>query len=192
MAASNDSSSNDTRDTDDPQVEPRSGLKVVEPSEAAGEAVEPGVDADTSTDTDAAQAEAETSTASQTDSPDWSEPAAADAPSAPGSSRLPWLLGVALVFAVIFALWQGQRADRFATEVERLTGELELVGAELSAHQAHLARVRVGIDDLAGRAQSLADLAHTEPGTDPEAGATTPGEGAEPLPDAEIPRITDF
>lgn len=92
----------------------------------------------------------------------------------PEPSRLPWLLGVALVFAIVFALWQGQRADRLASAVGVLEAQLATAGAELSAHKAHLSRVRVGLDDLTSRTQALSDLAHAEPANSSAASPSEP------------------
>jgi len=119
-----------------------------------------------------------------------------DASAPPARSRLPWLLGVALVFAIVFALWQGQRADRLTADVARLEAELSVVGAELAAHRAHLARVRVGVDDLASRARALSDLANADPAagasTEPEAAQAEEPQGApEALEAPEAPESGD-
>ena len=175
MAASNDSSST--------PVDPKPDLKVVDTGVSGEASTESAATGSAAAEPEATLGEAPSSSPSPSPASASSPPPApADrvrplpgpSSSEPSRSRLPWLLGVAFVFAVIFALWQGQRVDRLATEVERLETELSVAGAELQAHRAHLSRVRVGIDDLTSRAQSLSDLAHADPSASTSAPAPAP------------------
>ncbi len=182
------SATNDSNESTGPQPETKPDLKVVEGAGQPAASAEP-VDEAAPTEEAAASEQPADEAAAPPPSP-----AAAEAP--PSRSRLPLILGLALALAIVFALLQGQRADRLADQIEALEAELDLVGAELAAHRKHLARVRTAVDDLASRAQAVSDLAHAAPGTtEPEAGASPEagqGEPApEPAPEAS-PGVVDF
>jgi hypothetical protein len=65
-----------------------------------------------------------------------------------GGRWLVWLLGILLVLAAIGLGIESRRASELSGRVERLSAELAVTQAALSAHRSHLDEVRASVAQL--------------------------------------------
>ena len=97
-----------------------------------------------------------------------------------------WLVGVVAVVGVLLFGQQYQRAAGFEARVTSLTEELlvadqrlQIAQGQISAHQTHLDRVRLGVAELTLSVAGLQTLANEDPLSPPASVAKT--EGSSPL-----------